>query len=86
MLELGETVADGLQREVHEETGLRVRPGSLAGIYKNTRIGVVVLVFRCVVEGGELRSSDESAGFKGWPHRICALRWTRHTEHESQTR
>jgi len=33
--EHGETIEDGLRREVHEETGLKVEPGPLTGVYQN---------------------------------------------------
>ncbi len=60
VLELGETVEDGVRREVFEETGLTVCPDRLTGVYKNMNRGVVALVFRCHVETGQERTSDES--------------------------
>ncbi len=47
VLELGETIEDGLRREVREETGLEVEVEHLTGVYKNMELGVVALVFRC---------------------------------------
>lgn len=47
VLELDETPQDGLVREVLEETGYKVEPERLTGVYKNMRLGVVSLVFRC---------------------------------------
>ncbi len=35
VLEPGETIYDGLRREVREETGLEVEPIALTGVYKN---------------------------------------------------
>src|SRR3954451_11920279 len=35
VLELDESITDGLIREVHEETGLQVQPVALTGVYKN---------------------------------------------------
>jgi 8-oxo-dGTP diphosphatase len=35
VLELGETIDDGLRREVREETGLEIEPITLTGVYKN---------------------------------------------------
>jgi 8-oxo-dGTP diphosphatase len=46
VLELDETIQAGLVREVLEETGLRVEPEALTGIYKNMRRGIIALVFR----------------------------------------
>jgi 8-oxo-dGTP diphosphatase len=37
----------GVRREVFEETGIRVTVGRLTGVYKNMRVGVVALLFRC---------------------------------------
>lgn len=47
VLELGETIEDGLRREVREETGSDVEVGALTGVYKNMTRGIVALVFRC---------------------------------------
>ena len=59
VLELEETVEDGLRREVLEETGLVVEVERLTGVYKNMTRGIVSLVFRCHVAGGALGLSDE---------------------------
>jgi ADP-ribose pyrophosphatase YjhB (NUDIX family) len=53
VLELDETIEDGLVREVREETGLTVMPERLTGVYKNMERGIVALVFRCSVVEGE---------------------------------
>lgn len=63
VLELGETIPEGLAREVYEETGLTVEPESVSGVYKNMKHGIVAIVFRCHVTGGELRESDETTDF-----------------------
>jgi len=63
ILEHGETIEDGLRREVYEETGLRVKPGHLTGVYQNMRRNIVALVFRCEVVGGQLTENDEAAAF-----------------------
>jgi len=64
VLELGETIEDGLRREVREETGLDVEPGQLTGVYKNMARGVIALVFRARITGGELAGGDETTGFR----------------------
>jgi ADP-ribose pyrophosphatase YjhB (NUDIX family) len=61
VLELEETVEDGLVREVREETGLTVRPERLTGVYKNVERGIVALVFRCSVVAGRQTSTAEAA-------------------------
>lgn len=47
IVELDEDPRDTVRREVLEETGVTVEPGQLTGVYKNMRLGVVSLVFRC---------------------------------------
>jgi ADP-ribose pyrophosphatase YjhB (NUDIX family) len=60
VLELDESPADGVAREVLEETGVKVQAEQLTGVYKNMCLGVVTLAFRCRVTGGETNESDEA--------------------------
>lgn len=60
VLELDETPEQGVVREVHEETGLIVKPETIVGVYKNMRLGVVSIAFRCHVTSGDLHTSDEA--------------------------
>jgi 8-oxo-dGTP diphosphatase len=64
VLELSESIEDGLRREVREETGLDVAPVALTGVYKNMKRGIIALVFRCKVTGGQLNTSDETEAFR----------------------
>jgi 8-oxo-dGTP diphosphatase len=64
VLELGEAIEDGLRREVHEETGLIVEPVALTGVYKNMTQGIVALVFRCAMTGGQLTATVETSEFR----------------------
>jgi len=64
VMELGETIHDGLRREVREETGLDVEPLALTGVYKNIPLGIIALVFRCKITGGHLVTSDETTAFR----------------------
>jgi 8-oxo-dGTP diphosphatase len=64
ILEHGETIEDGLRREVYEETGLKVEPGPLNGVCQNMQRNIVALVFRCTAAGGLLGESDEAAAFR----------------------
>jgi 8-oxo-dGTP pyrophosphatase MutT (NUDIX family) len=70
-VEIGESVADAVVREVHEETGLTVRPRRIVGVYSDPTIQVVRypdgnvwhyvnVCFECVVRGGELTTCDET--------------------------
>jgi ADP-ribose pyrophosphatase YjhB (NUDIX family) len=64
ILELGESIHDGLRREIREETGLDIEPIALSGVYKNMTRGIVNLVFRCKITGGGLATNDEASGFQ----------------------
>jgi len=70
VLELGESIDDGLRREVREETGLDIEPTMLTGVYKNMKRGIIALVFRCRITGGELTLSNETE----------AIRWAAEVE------
>jgi 8-oxo-dGTP diphosphatase len=74
VLELGESIPAGLCREVKEETGLSVMPEILTGVYKNMARGIIALVFRCQVLGGQLATNDEVSGFQ-WatPDEVTSL-------------
>jgi ADP-ribose pyrophosphatase YjhB (NUDIX family) len=61
VLELGEILHDGLRREVFEETGLKVEPDALTGVYQNLPRGIVAFVFRCHAVGGDLGPSEEAS-------------------------
>ncbi|GII59711.1 NUDIX hydrolase [Planotetraspora thailandica] len=63
VLELGEGIAEGVRRELLEETGLTVEPVALTGVYKNMARGVIALVFRCKATGGQLSLNDEVQRF-----------------------
>src|SRR5215471_13370205 len=64
VLELAETIHDGLRREVREETGLDVEPVALTGVYKNMTRGIIALVFSCKITGGELATTEEASAFR----------------------
>ncbi|GAC1394627.1 MAG: NUDIX hydrolase [Ktedonobacteraceae bacterium] len=59
-LEIGETVEEGVCREVREETGLVVEVDHLVGVYSKPQKQEVVLTFLCRVTGGTLTSTEES--------------------------
>ncbi|MFI9319891.1 NUDIX hydrolase [Kitasatospora aureofaciens] len=60
VLELAESVEDGVRREVYEETGIKVGVERLTGVYKNVARGIVALVFLCRPESGAERLSAET--------------------------
>jgi len=64
VLELGESIDDGLRREVLEETGLSIEPIALTGVYKNMKRGIIALVFRCEITSGQPDTSEETEAFR----------------------
>lgn len=64
ILEPGETIIEGLLREVQEETGLTVECVALTGVYKNVPRSIVALVFRCRAIGGHLTENPEVSDFR----------------------
>jgi 8-oxo-dGTP diphosphatase len=71
VLEAGETIPDALQREVLEETGIKIAlPATLTGVYKNMPGLIVSLVFRCAAIDGHLSTGAETS----------ALRWATRDE------
>ncbi len=66
--EVGESPEEAVIREVREETGLGVSVLHHVGDYE--RLGFrphKALVYRCLVEGGELRASRETPLVAWWP-------------------
>ncbi|NJP99355.1 NUDIX hydrolase [Streptomyces zingiberis] len=71
ILEPEETVPEALQREVLEETGIKIElPATLTGVYKNMTGLIVSLVFRCRAADGVPTTGDETR----------ALRWATREE------
>lgn len=61
VLELHETFQQGVQREVAEETGVRVEIEHLSGLYKNVKDGIVAAAFRCRPLNEPVAETDEAA-------------------------
>ena len=59
-LEIGESVEEGVCREVREETGLVVEVDHLVGVYSKPQKQEVVLTFLCRTLGGTPVSTEES--------------------------
>ncbi|MES4906321.1 MULTISPECIES: NUDIX hydrolase [unclassified Streptomyces] len=71
VLEPGETIPDALQREVLEETGIKIAlPATLTGVYKNMTRLIVSMVFRCEAIDGTPTTGAETR----------ALRWATREE------
>ena len=67
VLERGETLTEGVRREVLEETGVLVDVHELTGCYLNMSKHVVALVFRCTPRSGTPRTSVESVAVQWAP-------------------
>jgi ADP-ribose pyrophosphatase YjhB (NUDIX family) len=73
--EVGETLAEGVSREVREETGLEVRPAGVLEIFERImrdqsgapEYHYVLIDYVCRVTGGVLRAGDD----------VCAVEWVR---------
>ncbi|MBI1354780.1 MAG: NUDIX domain-containing protein [Acidobacteria bacterium] len=68
-LEVGETIADGLRREILEETGLEARVGPLVEVFERilpdesgaVEYHYVLLDYLCEAVGGVLFAGDDAA-------------------------
>jgi ADP-ribose pyrophosphatase YjhB (NUDIX family) len=80
VLETGETLAEGVHREVQEETGLRVEPLQVVEIFERimrdesgeTEYHYVLIDYVCRVTGGLLAPADD----------VSAAKWVRKHELE----
>jgi ADP-ribose pyrophosphatase YjhB (NUDIX family) len=61
ILDLDETIEEGVTREVNEETGLLVEIDHLTGVYKNMTHGIIALVLRCHVISGTPHPTAEAS-------------------------
>lgn len=67
LLEIGETLMEGVRREMREETGMDVRPLDLIDVFERieldgggkARYHYVVLDYLCEATGGEARAGDD---------------------------
>lgn len=86
MLELGESLHEGVVREVEEETGLRVEPTELIELLdrivreensagKRVRFHYVIADYLCRVTGGALKAASDAA----------AVRWVERAEWNSHS-
>ena len=85
LLELGESLTEGVVREVREETGLEVEPVELVELVdrihredERVRYHYVIADYLCHVTGGALRAADDAAAVR-WTERA---EWNRQDHHE----
>ncbi len=83
LLELGESVVDGVLREVREETGLLVEPIELVELVDRihreaarVRYHYVIADYLCRVAGGELRAASDADAVR-WVDRA---EWNDHSD------
>jgi 8-oxo-dGTP diphosphatase len=77
-LETGESLADGVRREVREETGLEIRPLGVLEIFERimrdsngeTEYHYVLIDYVCRIVGGTLCAGDD----------VCRVEWVRRSE------
>jgi ADP-ribose pyrophosphatase YjhB (NUDIX family) len=73
-VDLGENVPDAAIREAYEETLLRIRLDELLNIYSYADVGIVLVVYRATVIGGEAGITPESQEIKAFP--LNDIPWT----------
>lgn len=77
-LELGESLEEGVRREVREETGLDIRPVCVLEIFERiirdaggaTEYHYVLIDYICEIAGGELCAGDDA----------CAVQWVKRAD------
>jgi 8-oxo-dGTP diphosphatase len=75
VLELGETLQQGIAREVLEETGLEIDPDEIAGVFDRIlpdsagklQFHYVLIDYVCRLKGGELRAGGDANDAR-WVH------------------
>ena len=76
-IEIGESLTEGLQREIFEECGIEVELGRLAQVRSNLRSSIVIFCFQADYLSGELRPSDETPEVR-WASPATALELITH--------
>lgn len=75
LVELGETLAEALQRELNEECGIEIEPGEVLGVIEprvldeqgRVRFHYVVVDLLARYRGGELRAASDAAAARWVP-------------------
>jgi len=82
VLELDETIEDGLRREIKEETGIDITVDTLTGVYKNVCRGIVALTILNPRGGG---SGLDSGDRRPWPYGVRLFRKGPRRDHERES-
>jgi len=80
VLEIGETLEQGIVREVREETGLEVEPLTMLEIFERIirdsqgapEYHYVLIDYICRVTGGSLRAADDASRVAWVPRRLLS--------------
>ena len=80
VLEIGETLEQGIVREVREETGLQVEPLKMLEIFERIirdsqgapEYHYVLIDYICRVTGGSLRAADDASRVAWVPRRLLS--------------
>jgi len=82
LLEVGETLRQGAEREALEETGLAAKATEMLGVFerlvpdddKRTRYHYILIDFLCEVGAGELKASGDAADARWFsPEELSSL-------------
>jgi ADP-ribose pyrophosphatase YjhB (NUDIX family) len=76
VLECGETLREGIRREVLEETGLEIQPSSIVEVFERImrdadgrpEYHYVLIDYLCTVDSGTLKAGDDVARAEWFPH------------------
>ena len=70
-IEYDETVEESLTREIEEETGLKIKPLKVIGVFSHPLRSpvkhVITICYESIIVGGELKACSESAEVKFFP-------------------
>ncbi|WP_113929126.1 NUDIX domain-containing protein [Bacillus sp. P14.5] len=77
IIERGETIADGIIREVKEESGIVMEITNFCGIYQNLELNVCATCWLGRAVGGRLQTSEESleVGFYSIEEALEMVKW-----------
>lgn len=78
LIEIGETIHDGIIREVKEETGIDIEVTKFCGIYHNLNSNVCATCWLGKAIGGEMQTSSESleVGFFTLEEALEMITWS----------
>lgn len=81
-IENGETIREGVIREVKEEAGVNIKLTTYCGVFQNTEHSIINHLFKGIYTDGTLTTSDESleVGFYTYEEVMEKVTWGNFTE------